>query len=361
MARIAYVDHSYHRKTCSTAFLVDILQRYGHAVDLFWDEAWKGGDPVNFDQVESYDIVIMFQSVCPTDKLYFRKIHPNVIHIPMLDQFGLYMGPWSNVSPYWEIFHGSKIISFSCMVHAMATSLGIKSFPVRYYQNPARFERATSSKRHGLNGFFWLRNADHVAWPMIRSLICDTKFDTLHIHVAPDPYTKSPVLPTADEIKKYNITTSTWFDNKEDFLAVLQKANVFFAARLEEGIGQSFLEAMSRGQCVVAPDNGTMNEYILHGVNGLLYKASSPRPLDFSRVNCLGEQAYQTVVSGYSVWESLQQELVDFILTPSEEFYRNAYCHPLIWNSAPCVTSLLTFRQKLKNSRIARKIKWLLR
>ena len=46
MARIAYVDHSYHRTTGSTAFLPEMLTERGHRVDIFWDEAWIGGEPV---------------------------------------------------------------------------------------------------------------------------------------------------------------------------------------------------------------------------------------------------------------------------------------------------------------------------
>ena len=53
------------------------------------------------------------------------------------------------------------------------------------------------------------------------------------------------------------------------------RANVYFAPRLEEGIGQTFLEAIRWGRCVVAADNRTINEYIIHGVNGLLYDTLS--------------------------------------------------------------------------------------
>ena len=119
--------------------------------------------------------------------------------------------------------------------------------------------------------------------------------------------------------------TSTWFKDKQDFLDVLGNANVFFAPRLAEGIGQSFLEAMARGQCVVAPDNGTMNEYILHGVNGLLYDPEHPAPLDFSRFAILGEAARQSVAAGYDRWLAAEDRLEEFILTPSSEVYQGFY------------------------------------
>ena len=60
MARIAYVDHSYHRTTRSTYFLRDMLRRHGHEVNDFWDEAWQGGQPIDWADVQHHDAVITF-------------------------------------------------------------------------------------------------------------------------------------------------------------------------------------------------------------------------------------------------------------------------------------------------------------
>ena len=79
MARIAYIDHSYHQKTRSTTFLPEMLMRRGHRVDIFWDEAWIGGESILWGSVAEYDVVIMFQSYCPTDGRNFRSLHSNVV------------------------------------------------------------------------------------------------------------------------------------------------------------------------------------------------------------------------------------------------------------------------------------------
>jgi hypothetical protein len=60
------------------------------------------------------------------------------------------------------------------------------------------------------------------------------------------------------------------------------KANVFFAPRAREGIGMAFLEAMARGQCVVANHAPTHSEYITHNVSGVLFDLQNPALLDFS-------------------------------------------------------------------------------
>ena len=79
VARIAYVDHSYHRTTHSTMFLPEMLRAHGHEVDIFWDDAWIGGVAVEWERVATHDVVIMFQSFCPIDDATFRSRHPNVV------------------------------------------------------------------------------------------------------------------------------------------------------------------------------------------------------------------------------------------------------------------------------------------
>lgn len=324
MARIAYLDHSFHRTTQSNSFLPEVLRRHGHTVDLFWDEAWQGGAPVAWADVRSYDVVIMFQSYCPADHRHYRQSHPNVIYIPMLDQFGLWQVPIYNLSAFWEPFQGSKILNFSNALHCMTIGFGIVSHFARYYQ-PVIAQPAIA--RQGLHGFFWLRREQQLPWRVIRKLIHGTTFDSFHVHLAVDPGTPPPELPSAEDMARHNITTSTWFENKADLDVLMERANVYFAPRLEEGIGQSFLEAMGRWQCVVAPNQGTMNEYIIPGLNGLLYDINDPQPLDFSSAGRLGAQAGEGAAAGRAVWEKAEQELVRFVLTPSAALYVGKYHH----------------------------------
>lgn len=362
MARIAYVDHSYHQKTLSNQFLSDILRRHGHTVDFFWDDTWNHGQGIEFDKVANYDAIIMFQACCFPKNQYYRLKHDNVIHIPMFDQFGIHRGGVENFCDYWESFQGCKILSFSTAVHSIATFFGLRSFHTRYYQPP---ESLNSIPHEGLHGFFWLRHEKHVSWPLVRKLIANTRFDSLHIHIAPDPHTPQPTLPTYEEVARYNITTSTWFADKQDFLKVLKRANVFFAPRAEEGIGQSFLEALARGQCVVARDNGTMNEYITHGINGLLYSAEDPKPLDFSNIYELGRNALRSVEAGYDRWQAQEKRLVDFILTPSPALYKGYYQHAplakekntktLAETSLSMILPPIPLRQRLRERWIFRK------
>ena len=325
MARIAYVDHSFHAKTKSNQFLSDLLRGRGHTVDFFWDEGWRSGEATPFSRVADYDVIIMFQCRCAGAESYFCKRHPNVVYIPMLDELGVNHGPRRHLGWFWEQFQGCKILSFSSAVHAIATGFGLRSFFIRYYPPPSPAGRMSPAALP--RPFFWIRRESQVSWPMVRELLRGTRCDYVHLHIAPDPDTPAPTLPTRSDEKEYNIVTSTWFAQQQDFLEILGRANIFFAPRYTEGIGQSFLEAMAMGQCVVAPDNGAMNEYIIHGVNGLLYDPVHPAPLDFSRFMELGEAARKSVVIGHERWLAAADRLEEFILTPSIKAYQGFYQH----------------------------------
>jgi glycosyltransferase involved in cell wall biosynthesis len=317
-ARIAYVDHSYHQKTESTLFLPELLTRHGHRVDIFWDEKWIGGEPVRWETVADHDVVIMFQSYCLEEGRTFRSLHPNVVYIPMFDQFDFFRNPPRNLSDFWEPFQRSKILSFSTPVHTLATSFGIISHLARYVPEIPLTPLRTPE---GLHGFFWVRRGEELGWSVIRGLVGTTRFDSFHVHVAGDPGFPPVHPPPPEDLEALHITTSTWFDRRSDFDEIVCRANVYFAPRIAEGIGQTFLEAMARGQCVVAADFPTMNEYIVHAVNGLLYDPRVPTPLDFSQVAHLGREARRGAAAGRRRWERSEETLVNFILTPSPALY----------------------------------------
>jgi glycosyltransferase involved in cell wall biosynthesis len=79
----------------------------------------------------------------------------------------------------------------------------------------------------------------------------------------------------------------------------------------------SFLEAMARGQCVIAADNPTMNEYITHGVNGLLFAPRQPMPLDLAAMPRLGRRAREGIEDGFERWQRDRRgRLLDYIAAP---------------------------------------------
>jgi len=324
MATIAYIDHSFHQKTLSTRFLPNLLTKYGHIVHYYWDDSWRGGSPVEWEAVSGYDVVIMFQAFCPIAGHRYRELHPNVIFIPMLDQFGIWQGPLFNLTSFWNRFQGSKTINFSHAAHAVSISFGIRSFYCKYFQNPTDISLQTRDGRHG---FFWQRRTDQISWSTVKKLIGKTKFDSFHLHNAPDPGSPDSEIPSSEDIAEYKISISSWFENKEDLIRIINNSNIYFCPRMEEGIGQSFLEALSRGQAVVGPNNGTMNEYIHSGLNGYLFDPLDPQPINFNDMQSVQDAARRTAETGWSEWTLLEKRLIGYILEPSESAYSGKYAY----------------------------------
>lgn len=357
--RIAYCDHSYHQKTRSTLFLPEMLACKGHSVEYFWDSGWENGTPVQFSQLETYDAIIIFQAIPQGLPNCIAKHHPNVTFVPMLDQLGIAKGPLFNLRRLWSPFHGSKVLSFSTAVHAMATSNGIASMNCQYMPPSAGGSFDADRQRTGesLHVFFWARRPSEISIDMVGKLLCVHQAElTLHVHLSADP---GEVETSEKDVRSafpdcQSLTISHWLENKEEIMRIIRECDVYIAPRLEEGIGQSFLEALSAGLCVVAPNNGTMNEYLVDGVNGILYNPCSLKPLKFKDIARIRENAYQTVQQLQMNWENDQSRILDFILKPSSECYGGQHIYHGIQKDK---SGAVPFRLKRYLKRVLMKIR----
>jgi glycosyltransferase involved in cell wall biosynthesis len=134
-------------------------------------------------------------------------------------------------------------------------------------------------------------------WNHIRQLLEHGAVGSVHLHL-----TEATSLPTAEETTQWNITTSRWFEQPSDYAVLLQRFQIYFAPRRFEGIGMSFLEAMALGMAVVAPNNPTMNEYLVSGHNGFLYDPEHPQVPNWQKAEQWGAAARQTCVDGRQTW-----------------------------------------------------------
>jgi glycosyltransferase involved in cell wall biosynthesis len=302
------IDHSYHYKTASPSFFTDLLVQLG-SVRVMWDSQWNGGRSPDISKIneEDFDILILWQIMIYHNPEKLRKLNcKNIIIIPMYDD--IHADPDS-------LFLGFGDFRFLCFCNALQKrfdQLGLQSKYFQFYINPASLPSFQQDPFIELKGFFWQRTND-ITWDQIRILIEGSGFSTFHLHLALDPIWYREVLPTAEEMEKYHITITHWFDKKEDYLAVLTGANVFFTPRLYEGIGMPVIEAMTMGKVVVAPNHPTMNEYITHGRNGLLYDVQKPEPLDFKQAKSMASQAREDALKGFQKWESSKNDLPEWI------------------------------------------------
>jgi glycosyltransferase involved in cell wall biosynthesis len=172
-----------------------------------------------------------------------------------------------------------------------------------------------------LSAFFWERRPSHEpTLQRVVKLCTELGISSLHLHAAPDFRQGSGQRLTRPEMfvmDGIQVTTSTWFEDRSHLDRVAERAHVFFAPRALEGIGMSFLEAMARGQIVVAPDKPTMNEYIRHRTSGILYDFSnlgvdcSLTPESMARMS---RAALRKTTIGYEQWKLDGERFKSFVV-----------------------------------------------
>jgi hypothetical protein len=308
---LAYIDHSYHRKTSSNDFLLEVLRQH-YEVSVVWDESWQPcGPSLDAATINALqpDVVLFFQTLLKAKEL--RKIQcEHVFHVPMHDHVV------GNPKYGWKKFSASGIrsINFCQATHRFFTTLGYDSTVVQYWPEP---QLSGIAKVNGLRLFFWPRRRE-IGWSVVKALLGETRPEQIILRTSPDPG-ESPDMPSEDEIRDYKIKVVTGWLEKTDYIQLLSSCSVFVAPRLYEGIGLAFLEAMSLGLAVIAPDHPTMNEYIRDGVNGYLYSTAAPKPVNFADLTAVRERSLQSVIEGHAAWHEHESTILSYLASAPDK------------------------------------------
>lgn len=295
--KVLYIGHSYHSKTKSTDFLIEYLKQF-YEVEILLDESWQGKPFPDLSFVDnSYFAVIFFQSI-PSKKVVRSIDNKNIIFFPMYDAIR------HNFS-FWCGYYDLKIVNFSKTLHNKLNKWGFDSMYVQYFPKPIEFNPGNANE-----AFFWQR-LTRLNINQISTLLGHSKI-RLHIHKATDPGQEFQQ-PDDDQVSKLSITYSNWFKTRSEMWELIKQKGIFIAPRDFEGIGLSFLEAMSMGKAVIAVNNPTMNEYITHGFNGFLFNLKSPLPLDLSAIEQIQKNTYEFMENGHRQWETEKHKIVEFI------------------------------------------------
>ncbi len=300
--KILFIDHSYHKKTASNRFFSDYLNEY-FDIDFYYDENWKRknrkNDNINISN--KYYAIILFQNL-PNKSILKQLIDKNVIFVPMYDA----VQNWDIFK--WNKVKNFKILCFSKTIYNLLAKYGFNTLFIQYYTKTDKFSYSYSK-----TAFLWQR-VTSINFYTIKKLV-GKYLEKVHIHKSIDP-NHNEIKIAEDDIKKYNITISEWFETREEFNNVIKNHEIFIAPRFTEGIGLPVLEAMAMGKAVIANDAPTMNEYIQHGVNGYLADFRNPKPVDFSDIENIKKNAYKSSKEGYEKWLSERSSIIDFINQP---------------------------------------------
>jgi hypothetical protein len=311
--RVAFLANSFHLKmTKSSDFFIDFLRRSFDELHVIpYKEAWV--------EIPKYkwDLLIVWMALVEPEELEAFGV-PRVVLVPMYDYC-------PHTRDYWAKFKKFRVICLSKTLLDELQAWGLDAFGAQFF--PPLLPKPSNLDSTTLRAFFWPRTPQ-LGWSTIKKLIGNTQFESIHLHWTRELNPDLTDLPTREDVKKYSITTSSWFLSSSDYGEIVRQANVFFASRRMEGLGMSFLEAMAWGLCVVAPNAPIMNEYIKNGVNGLLYDPDNPVPLDFSSHVALRQAARESCAKGRRDWKAALDDLRKYLQAqPDSSIIRS---HPLI-------------------------------
>lgn len=313
--KLLYIGHKFHNKTKSTIFLQDLLKEK-YDIEVFDFNPYTDDALTHFNSLKDkkYDVLVLFQIMPDVEPL------KKVIDFKQGVFFPMYDSAVTEFDGRWFQYKDFNIINFSKTLHEKLLSFGLSSFYIQYFQPPC--ENINLGDEHSI--FFWQRLTS-LNFNFIKKLFNKMDVKHLHIHKSPDP--KQKFVEPKDV--KYEITYSTWYERKEDMLKDIEKAAIYIAPRYFEGIGQSFLEAMAMGRCVVAVNNPTMNEYITHGETGILYTPHKKRikPLENINIKKIQQNAVEYIKQGFKNWEKDKYQIFDWIETQpdiNEELVKNS-------------------------------------
>lgn len=310
-----FIGHGFHLKTRSSQFFIKYLEALFN-VSFHWEYPHEQDTGKPKDKLGVFDFVFFWQ-IMPSYTLLSRIECENIVCIPMYDGTGVYLDGSIHIHNF-EPFKNRKFISFSRVLHRSLKENGFDSYYVQYAPYIEPISSESLIKRVGKPKVFFNYRKEEISFELIKQLIDPSDIESLHIHITPDPR-QGFTYPSPEDIAKYKITFSEWFDNSEDLKAIINQHDVFIAPRLYEGIGMAFLGAMALGKCVIAPNLATMNEYIKHGETGLLYDHRKPEKLDLSKWFEIGLSGQQKLGMLHHRFETSLKYVYSFICTPSSQ------------------------------------------
>ena len=296
MAKILYITYDFNfKKTGSSRFFYDYLCE-NFEVDTISPDA---ENTIPYEQINEKDYTAIISFYFYAD---FSKIKcPNKIFVPMYDGFAF---SFKKVQELQNV----KVINFCLYFHKLCKLFGLKSFYIKYYPE-LEYQQTERDKL-----FYWQRR--ETSFSKISKCFSDNVADigikSTILHSATDGSQKF-FPPTEEEKRKFNITITNWFENKDDLIKLLDQSKYYIAPRKQEGIGLSFLDAMSHGCVIIAHNDCTMNEYIQNGVNGYLVDFDNPQKIDFKDFDKIQKESIKRVEEGVQAYNEALIILKDFI------------------------------------------------
>ena len=308
--KIAFFDHPFHEKTKSSNFFLDIVNALG-GVDVFYADFHNEKDTELLINKLCYQFdLLIFWQVIPPASILLKVPHKRIVLITMYDAC------CTMTYFQWYAYRHCHFINFSHKLHTILCNMRMHSLYVRYVPHITTME--SEKKDEGLTAFVWRRTPALNMKGLLEALK-NIGVRTIVFHDSQDNI--SPEIPFRDMIEGLNIEyTNGWFNTHDEYLKSVIACDIYVAPRLYEGIGMSFLEAMGLGLCVLAPNQATMNEYIIDGYNGVLFKnfkSIKKKRFEIDKIKIQSRISFQKYLAE---WEDTIPTIYTFLVSIEEEY-----------------------------------------
>lgn len=311
MEKLLYITYDFNfKKTASSRFFYDFLCQHYEVETIS-----PINEEINYDEINSknYFCIVSFYFMADFSKFTCN----NLIFVPMYDGFSY---SYKKV----KILKNVKIINFCKYLHKLSKLFGLNSIYLQYYPKLMINEK---EERNIL--FYWQRR--DIPFSSIKKClpnnISTIGVEKTILHSATDGNIDF-ISPNDDDIEKYKICITNWFENKSDLECLLNKTLYYVAPRMQEGIGLSFLDAMSRGCVIIANNDRTMNEYIKNGKNGYLIDFENIKQIKFKDFERIQEESIKIFVRGREKYLNKLPQIVNFI---NQKTCKKLFCGGIVF------------------------------
>lgn len=291
---IAFIGRQTHVKTQSDVYLIELMKQHGETT-VFRREDQGNNELAAKVNLLKPDLVLFFQER-PSWTHHLLKIKSkHFVWLPMWDGF---KGLDFRKRLAYKFFK-LKVISHCLKVHEYLDGIGIGSLYAQYFMEPDFKQEYHDA---GPYTFLLWQRCDSIDMNYLLKIVGAENVKKI-IYKGNQPDQSIPAGIEVEVIKH-------WLE-EEEYTELIKSADYFIAPRKKEGIGMSFIKALSHGVPVIAFDEATMNEYVVPDVNGYLCDENPIQGLKSPRALSEGLQKHYT--EGYNRWRSMENSLLDFI------------------------------------------------
>ena len=309
--QIAFVDHNFHKKSRSADFLREIFKK-DYLIKNYWWSLKEQYQLIN--KIKDYNNFFFFQSLLPLDDM-IKIRDKNIIWAPMYDNLDLSDSYWRKIK-YLNI----KVLSFSKPVKEICLKHGCKNISLKYALKDIKLENNLSTKNK-IKIFFWFRkNLYTKNWI---KLFNEKDIKEIVYFSCPDPGVEPEILDYSTK-KKYNFKViKKPFLKKKQYLRLIKDSDVYISPRKQEGIGMSFLEALSMGKYIIANNDSTMNEYITNDKIGFLINKNIKNKVDNKKIQKFKNYRIKNSKILFQKWNLNKFKIIKFFKDKSLKKSRN--------------------------------------